>query len=130
MFNIEFCTSCCFDSVKVYDGADDSAPLIGLFCGGKLPEDLISSSNYLFVSFKSDAYVRKDGFRSTYNTKGKLLVGDVVHVLVILSSTIADSRLCHLLFSASITDYPVPWANQQAASGWATPKTIVTSSSM
>ena len=84
MFNIEFCTSCCYDAVKVYDGADDSAPLLGLFCGDKLPDDLISSSNYLFVSFKSDAYTRKNGFRTTYKTKGKFLVDALAHVLVML----------------------------------------------
>ena len=77
MLDIEVCTSCCFDSVKIYDGADDAAPLLGLFCGDKLPDDLISSTNYLFVSFKSDAYTRKDGFRITYKTTGKLLVGAV-----------------------------------------------------
>ena len=68
--DIEFCISCCFDSVKVYDGADDSAPLLGLLCGDKLPDDLISSSNYMFVSFKSDAYTRKEGFMIKYTTAG------------------------------------------------------------
>ena len=100
MLDIEFCTNCCFDAVKVYDGADDSAPLLGLFCGDKLPEDLISSSNYVFVSFKSDAYTTKDGFRITYKTTGKLLVGAICSTRFSDASSMAGgSCSCQLLVS-------------------------------
>jgi len=63
------------DSVKVHDGADVSTTVLGKFCGSTLPHDIFSSSNSLFVSFKSDAGLTGNGFSIKYTTivRGKCL---------------------------------------------------------
>ncbi|KAI0218619.1 Exoskeleton protein RP43 [Lamellibrachia satsuma] len=65
-FDVEEVIPCKFDNVTVYDGEDDSAPLMGTFCGTTLPRDLISSNRSLFVSFKSDSSLTKSGFKIKY----------------------------------------------------------------
>ncbi|KAI0214015.1 Exoskeleton protein RP43 [Lamellibrachia satsuma] len=64
-FDVESSISC-VDSVKVYDGEDNSAPLLGTFCGTSLPGDVISSKPSLFVSFNSDSSVTRGGFKIKY----------------------------------------------------------------
>ena len=65
------------DFVKVFDGANNSAPLLGTYSGPTFPENITSSTNYLFVSFDSDYSVTEKGFSVKYtaaNLNGKLLV--------------------------------------------------------
>ena len=62
--------SCC-DYVKVYDGEDKSAPLLGEFSGDSVPADIYSRSNDLFVTFTTDSSRTYDGFRITYSALGK-----------------------------------------------------------
>lgn len=64
------------DFVKVFDGENTSARLLGTYSGHNLPENITSSTNYLFVSFDSDASVIDKGFSVKYsaaNLNGKLL---------------------------------------------------------
>ncbi len=39
-FEIENHDSCVYDFIEVRDGADEEAPLVGAFCGYKMPEDI------------------------------------------------------------------------------------------
>ncbi|XP_032366699.1 cubilin [Etheostoma spectabile] len=66
-FHLEASSSCQFDYVAVYDGQDTLAPLLGRFCGTVLPPDLRSSTNQLFIVFKTDASVNGIGWRATYS---------------------------------------------------------------
>lgn len=64
------------DFVKVFDGENTSAPLLGTYSGPTFPENITSSTNYLFVSFDSDGSVTKKGFSVKYsaaNLNSKLL---------------------------------------------------------
>ncbi|WP_196888509.1 CUB domain-containing protein [Aureivirga sp. CE67] len=56
------------DYVRVYDGADDSAPLLGEFTGNSIPENLQSSfgNNKLFVTFISDNSITESGWYASY----------------------------------------------------------------
>ena len=65
-FDVEYESNCSYDSVKVYDGKNRSAPLMHTYCGNNLPDDVISSNNSLFVFFQSDDSVTKDGFLVRY----------------------------------------------------------------
>uniref|UniRef100_A0A3B3UMJ3 CUB domain-containing protein n=1 Tax=Poecilia latipinna TaxID=48699 RepID=A0A3B3UMJ3_9TELE len=60
-------SSCRYDYVAVYDGPDSLAPLLGRFCGTVLPPDIRSSTNNLFIIFRTDATVSGVGWRATYS---------------------------------------------------------------
>lgn len=65
-FHLEASSSCRSDYVAVHDGGDSLAPLLGRFCGRVLPPNLLSSSNQLFLVFKTDYSVSGVGWRATY----------------------------------------------------------------
>ena len=60
-----------YDYVEVRDGHEDDSPLIGKYCGYRLPDDIQSTSNKLYVKFVSDASVQKGGFAATF-IKGRV----------------------------------------------------------
>ncbi|XP_054478628.1 cubilin [Anoplopoma fimbria] len=66
-FHLEASSSCRYDYVAVYDGQDTLAPLLGKFCGSVLPPDLRSSTNQLFIVFRTDASVNGIGWRAVYS---------------------------------------------------------------
>lgn len=66
-FHLEASSSCRYDYVAVYDGQDSLAPLLGKFCGVVLPPSLQSSTNQLFIIFRTDASVNGIGWRATYS---------------------------------------------------------------
>lgn len=63
-----------YDFLHVYDGRDSLSPLIGSFYGSQLPGRIESSSNSLFLAFRSDASVSSAGFVIDYT--GRALVAD------------------------------------------------------
>ncbi|KAK2852327.1 hypothetical protein Q7C36_007528 [Tachysurus vachellii] len=58
----------CTDFVDVLDGHSDggSAPVLGHFCGNKVPNPVFSSSNGMVVRFKSDSIHNSKGFSAVY----------------------------------------------------------------
>ncbi|KAI0235182.1 Exoskeleton protein RP43, partial [Lamellibrachia satsuma] len=67
-FNLEFGgPPCPYDWVKIYDGSDATAPLIGTYCGTTVPGDIVSTGRAVFVSFASDYSVIRSGFRIRYS---------------------------------------------------------------
>lgn len=66
-FHLEASSSCRYDYVAVYDGWDSLAPLLGKFCGAVLPPNLQSSTNQLFIIFRTDASGNGIGWRATYS---------------------------------------------------------------
>ncbi|XP_055110866.1 CUB and sushi domain-containing protein 2 isoform X5 [Symphalangus syndactylus] len=55
-----------YDFLHIYDGQDSLSPLIGSFYGSQLPGRIESSSNSLFLAFRSDASVSNAGFVIDY----------------------------------------------------------------
>ncbi|XP_072836267.2 CUB and sushi domain-containing protein 2 isoform X4 [Pogona vitticeps] len=51
-----------YDFLHIYDGPSSLSPLIGSFYDTQLPERIESSSNNLFLAFRSDASVSNTGF--------------------------------------------------------------------
>uniref|UniRef100_A0A3P8SX64 Cubilin n=1 Tax=Amphiprion percula TaxID=161767 RepID=A0A3P8SX64_AMPPE len=66
-FSLETSSSCRYDYVAVYDGQDTLAPLLGRFCGPVLPPDLRSTTNQMFIVFRTDGTVNEIGWRATYH---------------------------------------------------------------
>ena len=69
-FQIENHDSCVYDFIEIRDGGDSDAPKIGSYCGYKMPEDIKSTGNQLWIKFVSDGSVQKAGFAATF-MKGK-----------------------------------------------------------
>uniref|UniRef100_A0A669DQK6 Cubilin n=1 Tax=Oreochromis niloticus TaxID=8128 RepID=A0A669DQK6_ORENI len=64
--DLESHSGCAFDYVEVRDGRTETDPLIGKYCGNTLPAPVLSSSNVLWIRFKSDSSVSRAGFRAVY----------------------------------------------------------------
>ncbi|KAL2720343.1 bone morphogenetic protein 1 [Vespula squamosa] len=65
-FEIENHDNCVYDYVEVRDGHNADSPLIGVYCGYKIPPDIKSTGNKLLVKFVSDGSVQKAGFSATF----------------------------------------------------------------
>ncbi|XP_014469873.1 PREDICTED: bone morphogenetic protein 1-like [Dinoponera quadriceps] len=65
-FEIENHDNCVYDYVEVRDGHNEDSALIGVYCGYKVPPDIKSTGNQLFVKFVSDGSVQKAGFSATF----------------------------------------------------------------
>lgn len=64
---LSFSTELDYDFVKIYDGSNSSAPLLGSYSGTTLPPVLTSSGATLFVQFTSDQSVVGGGFTASYS---------------------------------------------------------------
>uniref|UniRef100_A0A4D5RM14 Putative procollagen c-endopeptidase enhancer n=1 Tax=Ixodes scapularis TaxID=6945 RepID=A0A4D5RM14_IXOSC len=73
-FELEKDNKCISDYVSVYEGNDTSAPLLGTYCGNTAPLPILSSSNQIYMVFKSDSDVQGKGFSATYTELYKDLV--------------------------------------------------------
>ncbi|KAI4881883.1 hypothetical protein NFI96_013959 [Prochilodus magdalenae] len=62
---------CKYDWLEVWDGLPQVAPLIGRYCGTKIPPEIVSSTGLLSLSFHTDMAVAKDGFSARYNMTRK-----------------------------------------------------------
>ncbi|RWS10861.1 tolloid-like protein 1 [Dinothrombium tinctorium] len=65
-FEIENHDSCVYDYLEVRDGFQPTSPLLGKFCGYKIPDDIRSTTNQMLVKFVSDSSVQKAGFSATF----------------------------------------------------------------
>ncbi|XP_032520799.2 cubilin homolog [Danaus plexippus] len=76
-FSLEKSSSCRYDFLKVFDGSSLEAPLVGKFCGNIYPKTYTSTTNELFLLFKSDITTSSGGFKIKYEALcGKTIVGD------------------------------------------------------
>ena len=77
------------DMVRIYDGPDDSAPLIGTYTGTGPTSQIISTANKVFVQFESNGSNTGEGFLISYTAKQvKTCSGITTHTAP--SGTITD----------------------------------------
>ncbi|XP_062303574.1 neuropilin-2a [Osmerus eperlanus] len=102
---------CKYDWLDVWDGLPQVGPLIGRYCGTKIPPEIQSSSGLLALSFRTDMAVAKDGFSARYNMTHKE-VTDTFHCSTAFgleSGKISDEQI-----SASSSFYDGRWSPRQA----------------
>uniref|UniRef100_A0A672JXP1 CUB domain-containing protein n=1 Tax=Sinocyclocheilus grahami TaxID=75366 RepID=A0A672JXP1_SINGR len=89
-----------YDFLHIYDGPDSLSPLLGSFYGTDVPERIESSSNKLFLAFRSDASLSSNGFVLQYTgiTNASLLSP--------ADLTLSDDTLAYL-FIHEMTDLSV-----------------------
>ncbi|KAK9540589.1 hypothetical protein VZT92_003031 [Zoarces viviparus] len=68
-FEIEQHQECAYDHLEAFDGDSDTATILGRLCGSKIPEQLVSTSNKMYLRFISDASVQRKGFQATHSTE-------------------------------------------------------------
>ena len=56
-----------YDSLILYDGDSNTAPIIGYYCGNLIPFNEISSTNKVLIHFYSDEAVTYPGFKLEYH---------------------------------------------------------------
>lgn len=61
-FDVEYESNCGYDYLKIFDGLDNSAPLIGKYCNSNPPPSEISGSGPLTIEFHSDGGAIGDGW--------------------------------------------------------------------
>ena len=77
-FSVEYAVDCKFDNVKIFDGRNESASLLGKpYCGTAKPPRITSTNDQLFVFFKTDKSVTNAGFKIRYSaiSRGKYKFG-------------------------------------------------------
>ncbi|XP_038057449.1 adhesion G protein-coupled receptor E2-like [Patiria miniata] len=65
-FQLEGRTTKCWDFLKVYDGSDANAPLIGEYCGTEFPEEITSTGSSVYLHFETDSVEGFRGFQLHY----------------------------------------------------------------
>ncbi|XP_045485243.1 cubilin-like [Pieris rapae] len=76
-FNLERSFRCRFDYIVIYDGPNEDSKQVGKFCGDSIPKTYTSSSNNLFIRFKSDQSISSGGFTVAYESIcHKTIMGD------------------------------------------------------
>jgi len=84
-----FDTEAGVDFVYVYDGADTTAPLLGVFSGSIIPAQLVSTGGSMMVHFVSNSSVTESGWSADYyNTIPPACSGLITHTDA--SGTIED----------------------------------------
>ncbi|KAG9349032.1 hypothetical protein JZ751_029350 [Albula glossodonta] len=102
---------CKYDWLDMWDGLPQVGPLIGRYCGSKIPPEIQSSTGILSLSFHTDMAVAKDGFSARYNMTHRE-VSDTFHCSSALGmefGTISDDQI-----SASSSFYDGRWSPRQA----------------
>ncbi|XP_078085041.1 neuropilin-2a isoform X1 [Mustelus asterias] len=64
-------TDCRYDRLDVWDGFPEVSPLIGRYCGSKIPTVIRSDTGIMSLTFHTDMAVAKDGFAAEYNITTK-----------------------------------------------------------
>ncbi|XP_066256660.1 protein tolkin [Euwallacea similis] len=67
-FEVEPHQQCAYDHVDFYDGSSPETPSLGRFCGSKLPHMIVATGNQLYMTFRSDASIQRNGFSGSHST--------------------------------------------------------------
>ena len=59
-------SSCDYDSLRVYGGADEHAPMLGEYCGSEIPAPILTTTNGARLWLTSDSSVDSSGFSVDY----------------------------------------------------------------
>ncbi|XP_077347020.1 cubilin isoform X1 [Lithobates pipiens] len=79
--DLQSSTGCSLTVIEIRDGGSQTAPLIGRYCNSTIPAAVTSSSNTLWVKFKSDASAKASSFRAFYQVGcgGAMSGAGVIH---------------------------------------------------
>ena len=90
-FEIENHDNCVYDYLEIRDGHEPTSPLIGVYCGYNIPEDIKSSGNKMWIKFVSDNSVQKAGFSALFMNGTTVIIRTFDRQLVINSFLVSVS---------------------------------------
>ncbi|KZS21868.1 Tolloid 2-like protein, partial [Daphnia magna] len=69
-FDVEGSPDCRYDYVEIRDGDNSNSTLIGRYCGppSLIPPPIVSTHNYLWIKFQTDASDQNLGFQANYSS--------------------------------------------------------------
>eukprot|EP00094_Tigriopus_californicus_P007480 TCALIF_07202-PA protein Name:"Similar to CUBN Cubilin (Canis familiaris)" AED:0.20 eAED:0.21 QI:0/0.76/0.57/0.97/0.85/0.88/35/0/3998 len=99
--DIESHANCRYDFLEVRDGSTPDSPLAGRYCGTTRPPRYVSTTNTLFIHFKTDQSITGIGFRAKYKT---VCGGEFTNPTGIISSpyhpnNYPGNRICQYVIS-------------------------------
>ena len=68
-FSLEDHLFCQYDYVIIRDGSSSKSPMVGKFCGEDRPATITSTSNHLWIDFRSDSSTTAQGFKAAWKTE-------------------------------------------------------------
>ncbi|KAL9985410.1 hypothetical protein ACROYT_G007815 [Oculina patagonica] len=77
-FQLEYHSSCAYDRLTIFDGAEGNHTMMGKFCGSDIPPPLFSSSDQMVVMFTSDFSMAYKGFNATFEFTNTLVPADIL----------------------------------------------------
>uniref|UniRef100_A0A3B4Z037 Inactive serine protease PAMR1-like n=1 Tax=Stegastes partitus TaxID=144197 RepID=A0A3B4Z037_9TELE len=80
LLSLESDHNCRYDYVEVRDGDDLNSPVIGRYCGDRLPPPIKSSGNLVHILFVSDGYNNFDGFVLTFQEVSGRITGSIYNL--------------------------------------------------
>ena len=89
--DIEPDPSCGYDSLSIYNGPDETAPLLGRYCGTHAASALTSSSSEVLIIFNSDLSNTGRGFQVTYNSISGGRSYYFIHIIMIETLYVANT---------------------------------------
>ena len=84
--------SCTFDSLSIYNGPDETAPLLGRYCERHAASTLTSSSNEVLIVFKSDISNTGRGFKVNYNSTSGGKTCHFIHIIALHIVSILNEK--------------------------------------
>ncbi|CAD5122437.1 DgyrCDS10861 [Dimorphilus gyrociliatus] len=97
-FDIEYGTNCKYDYVRVETSSTSKK-----FCGNKNPSDIVIKNEPVIITFHSDDYLSKTGFRLAYYFTPKKVAGPCKGSTMILTATNREQFITSLNYPK---DYP------------------------
>lgn len=64
--NMEACNNCNCDYIEFRDGLSATSPVLEKLCGNSLPPMVQSTTNEMYIKFRSDGSSQGNGFSATY----------------------------------------------------------------
>ncbi len=103
---VAFSTELNNDGVIVYDGANNTTPILGQFSGTNLPSSVTSTGGSMFVEFLSGVSVRGDGWTANYTSTQNA-------VAPVASFSADNTSICPgncINFTDNSTNTPTAWS--------------------
>ncbi|WP_296685827.1 CUB domain-containing protein [Flavobacterium sp.] len=92
-FNLESASSdgkSIYDAVEIYDGSNDSAPLLGRFTGSSIPNAVTSTGGSMYIKFYSDNELNYSGWSGYYTSTQTPFCNGTATILTTATGTLSD----------------------------------------
>lgn len=101
------------DVVTIYDGKDDTAPILARYSGQNIPANVTSTTGEMYIEFKTNGSVIDSGWTAKYVTNQLVDSLTISQDTIYLTDSVNSTALFSILSNSS-------WDIQYASSSWLT----------